>query len=127
MAAERVAWCCRLTTWAFRIPHILLATSTCISAAINTALLWRGLVKAGVYQPKAGLGRAAGARRTRECVDGGAARLDGRRHLPSWLAAPPLQRAAHLAVCVVAALPLYFAALFVCGVRLRHMRSAASA
>ncbi len=35
----------------FRAPHILLATSTCTSSAINAFLLWRGLRKAGIYQP----------------------------------------------------------------------------
>ena len=50
-------------------------------------------------------------------------RLDGAATSPSWLAASPLQRAARLAVCIVAAAALYFAALFVAGVRLAHMRS----
>ena len=40
----------------FPYPHILLATSTCIAAAMNTALLWRGLVKQGVYKPRPGWG-----------------------------------------------------------------------
>ena len=40
----------------FPYPHILIATSTCIAAAINTTLLWRGLVRAGVYQPRPGWG-----------------------------------------------------------------------
>src|SRR4029079_944466 len=41
----------------FPYPHILIATSTCMSAAINTVLLWRGLVKAGVYKPHGGWGK----------------------------------------------------------------------
>ncbi|MFM1887116.1 MAG: hypothetical protein RL026_2273, partial [Pseudomonadota bacterium] len=32
-------------------PHVLLATSTCIGAAVNTVLLWRGLRRDGVFQP----------------------------------------------------------------------------
>jgi putative peptidoglycan lipid II flippase len=35
----------------FENPHILIATSTCIGAAFNTLLLWRGLVKEGVLKP----------------------------------------------------------------------------
>jgi putative peptidoglycan lipid II flippase len=35
----------------FPNPHILIATSTCLGAAINTFLLWRGLVKEGVLKP----------------------------------------------------------------------------
>ena len=41
----------------------------------------------------------------------------------SWLATPPLHRAAQLAVCIVAAALTYFAALWISGVRLAHMRS----
>ena len=35
----------------FPNPHILIATSTCTGAAINTLLLWRGLMKEGVLRP----------------------------------------------------------------------------
>jgi putative peptidoglycan lipid II flippase len=35
----------------FRAPHILLATSTCISSAVNCFLLWRGLRRSGIYRP----------------------------------------------------------------------------
>ncbi len=35
----------------FANPHILIATSTCIGAALNTVMLWRGLVKEGVLRP----------------------------------------------------------------------------
>src|SRR4029079_8964961 len=34
----------------FPFPHVLIATSTCMSAAVNTPLLWRGLDKARVYK-----------------------------------------------------------------------------
>jgi putative peptidoglycan lipid II flippase len=40
----------------FPYAHTLIATSTCVSAAVNTTMLWRGLVKAGVYQPRPGWG-----------------------------------------------------------------------
>jgi putative peptidoglycan lipid II flippase len=32
-------------------PHVLIATATCIGAALNTFLLWRGLVREGVLTP----------------------------------------------------------------------------
>jgi putative peptidoglycan lipid II flippase len=38
----------------FPNPHVLIATTTCIGAAINTILLWRGLVSEGVLRPSAG-------------------------------------------------------------------------
>jgi putative peptidoglycan lipid II flippase len=107
----------------FPFPHILLATSTCVSAALNTLLLWRGLVKIGVYKPHAGWG----ALLTRILFANAVMAalliwLSGDLH--GWLAEPPLKRALHLAWCIVAAAALYFAALFVSGVRLHHMRNA---
>jgi putative peptidoglycan lipid II flippase len=106
----------------FPYPHILLATSTCVSAAINTLLLWRGLVKTGVYKPKAGwvvlLTRILFANAVMAAL---LVWMAG--DLAAWLAAPPLERALRLAVCIVSAAALYFAALFVSGVRLHHMRS----
>ncbi len=64
----------------FPVPHVLLATSTCISAAINTTLLWRGLVKSRRLQTPGGLGSAPGSRVVRERRDGGLAALVGGRH-----------------------------------------------
>ena len=109
----------------FPYPHILIATSTCIAAAINTTLLWRGLVRAGVYQPRPGWGvllaRIVFANAVMAAL---LIWLGG--DISGWLAASPLERAARLAMCVVAGALAYFAALFVCGLRLRHMRSATS-
>jgi len=109
----------------FPIPHILLATSTCISAAINTFLLWRGLVKLGVYKPKCGWG----ALLTRILFANAAMAgllwwMSG--DLATWLAEPLLARVLHLTVCIVAAAALYFAALFISGVRMHHMRNASA-
>jgi putative peptidoglycan lipid II flippase len=105
----------------FPYPHILIATSTCISAAINTTLLWRGLVRAGVYKPQPGWGALL-----LRVVFANAAMaalliwLGG--EIESWLAATPLERAARLALCVVAAAAAYFAALYLSGIRLAQMR-----
>jgi putative peptidoglycan lipid II flippase len=105
----------------FPAPHILLATSTCVSAAINTTLLWRGLVKAGVYRPKPGWGVLIARILFANAVMAALlVFLSG--DLASWLALPPLQRAARLAGCVVAAAVAYFAALYISGVRLAQMR-----
>jgi putative peptidoglycan lipid II flippase len=109
----------------FPYPHILIATSTCIAAAINTTLLWRGLVRAGVYRPRPGWGvlltRVVFANAMMAAV---LIWLGG--DISGWLAASPLERAARLAMCVVAGAVAYFAALFVFGLRLRHMRNATS-
>jgi putative peptidoglycan lipid II flippase len=100
----------------FPAPHILLAT-----AAINTTLLWRGLVKSGVYKPKAGWGVLLARIVFANAVMAAllvwmAGDTDG------WLAMTPMHRAARLAVCVTGAAAAYFAALYVSGVRLAQMR-----
>jgi putative peptidoglycan lipid II flippase len=110
----------------FPVPHVLLATSTCVSAAINTWLLWRGLRKIGVYKPQAGWA----ALLTRILVANAAMAalllwLAG--DLADWLSAPAMDRALHLTGCILAAAAVYFAVLYLAGVRPQHMRSAGSA
>jgi putative peptidoglycan lipid II flippase len=46
--------------------------------------------------------------------------------ISGWLAASPLERAARLTMCVAAGAAAYFAALFICGLRMHHMRSASA-
>ncbi|MEZ5514194.1 MAG: murein biosynthesis integral membrane protein MurJ [Steroidobacteraceae bacterium] len=109
--------------WAgFPIPHVLLATATCTGAALNSFLLWRGLKRAGVYAPRAGwpalLLRVLAAN---AAMAGLLLWLGG--SLASWTAASPLERAARLAGCIVAAAALYFGALFLTGMRAHHVRS----
>jgi putative peptidoglycan lipid II flippase len=105
----------------FPYPHVLLATSTCTSAAVNTALLWRGLVKQGVYKPRPGwavlLGRIVFAN---TAMAGLLIWMAG--DLGGWLELSPLHRAARLAACIVAAAAAYFAALWISGVRVAQMR-----
>lgn len=105
----------------FHAPHILLATSTCVTAAINTILLWRGLVKAQVYQPRPGWGVlvarilfANGVMAALLIWLGG--------DVARWLAMPALARAGNLALCIVAAALAYFAALYISGLRMAQMR-----
>jgi putative peptidoglycan lipid II flippase len=105
----------------FPAPHILLATATCVSAAINTALLWRGLVKTGVYKPKAGWGVLIARILFANAVMA-ALLVWMAGSTADWLALPPLHRASRLAGCIVAAAATYFAALYISGVRLAQMR-----
>jgi putative peptidoglycan lipid II flippase len=105
----------------FPYPHILLATSTCTSAAVNTALLWRGLVKQGVYKPRPGWGVLM-ARILFANAIMAALLVWMAGDTADWLATAPLHRAGRLAICIVAAAVAYFAALWVSGVRLAQMR-----
>jgi putative peptidoglycan lipid II flippase len=110
----------------FPYPHVLIATSTCISAALNTTLLWTGLRRAGVYAARPGWGalliRVVFANAAMAAVliwmAGG---------LESWLAAPAATRIGRLALCIVAAAATYFAALLLAGTRMRHLRNVAGA
>jgi len=107
----------------FPVPHVLLATSTCIGAAINTVLLWRGLVRAGVLRHAPGWGgflwRVLLANLVMAVVLWG---LGG--DLAEWTTLHAVQRVARLAGCVVLAACVYFAVLFATGLRYQHLRAA---
>jgi putative peptidoglycan lipid II flippase len=100
----------------FATPFVLLATSTCISAAINAGLLWRGLREQGVYQPQAGwlalLLQIVGATLAMVAV---LLWLDG--SLESWLQASTWERIGRLTLCLAAAMTTYALALWVLGLR----------
>jgi putative peptidoglycan lipid II flippase len=105
----------------FPVPHVLLATSTCVSAAINTVLLWRGLTKAGVYRPNPGWGvLVARVLFANAAMAALLVYLGG--DLDGWLAASALERATRLAGCVLAAAVTYFGALYLSGMRLAQIR-----
>jgi putative peptidoglycan lipid II flippase len=110
----------------FPIPHVLLASSTCVGAAINTFLLWRGLRQTGVYKPRPGwwplLGRVLLANAAMAAL---LVWLSG--SLSTWLSFAPPERALRLGGCIVLAAAVYFAVLFVCGLRLRHVRTGGGA
>jgi putative peptidoglycan lipid II flippase len=105
----------------FPVPHILLATSTCVSAAINTILLWRGLTKARVYRPAPGWGVLVSRVLLANAVMAGLLVYLG-GDLAGWMSMPALERALRLAGCVGAAAVTYFAVLFLSGMRLAQMR-----
>jgi putative peptidoglycan lipid II flippase len=106
----------------FPAPFALLATSTCLSAALNSFLLWRGLRASGIYRAHPGwpalFARIAAACAVMVAV---LAWLGG--DLAAWLAASPVDRVLRLALCVVAGAAAYFAALFACGLRPAHLRN----
>jgi putative peptidoglycan lipid II flippase len=110
----------------FPYPHILIATSTCVSAAVNTTLLWTGLKRQGVYQARPGWGALLA--RVLLANAGMAALLywiSG--SLDSWMVLSAWERGGRLALCIVAAAATYFALLFVVGLRMRHVRNVAGA
>ncbi len=107
----------------FPIPHVLLATSTCISAAVNTFLLWRGLRRDGVYRPGPGWWRLLAQIGIASVAMGALLWWLG-GDLASWIAMGALERATRLTVCVVAGAAAYFGVLFLVGVRPAQLRAA---
>jgi putative peptidoglycan lipid II flippase len=109
--------------YGFPVPHVLLATSTCVAAAVNTLLLWRGLRREGVYRPTPGWGafllRILLANVVMALV---LVWLAG--DLDGWLQAAPLARATRLATAIGAGAGSYFLVLYALGLRPHHLRSA---
>ena len=110
----------------FPYPHILLATSTCVSAAVNTALLWRGLARAGVYKARPGWGALIARVLFANAVMAALLIWLG-GDLQGWMDAAPLRRAGRLALCVSAGAVAYLVTLYLSGTRLRHLRNVAGA
>lgn len=105
----------------FGTPFVLLATSTCISAAINATLLWRGLRRDGVYRPLSGWGgliwRVMAANIVMALCLMGLASIFG-----DWLDASALTRVWQLSVCVSAGFLVYALALLALGLRPHSLR-----
>ncbi|MBU6422124.1 MAG: murein biosynthesis integral membrane protein MurJ [Gammaproteobacteria bacterium] len=104
-------------------PHAGLALSTSLAAFINAWLLYHGLRRTQAYQPAAGwpllwrrvlIANAVMALLLWVLV----------RPLHVWLERGASQRVLWLAIWIVAAIVVYFAALFLGGFRLQHLRRA---
>jgi putative peptidoglycan lipid II flippase len=105
----------------FPLAHAGLALATSLSAWLNAGMLWRGLIKEGAWSWQSGwpvfLLRIAVAN----------AALAGvifwfQPPLEQWLGADGFQRAMDMAILVTAGVVVYFLALAVMGVRVRHFR-----
>ncbi|MCP5328349.1 MAG: murein biosynthesis integral membrane protein MurJ [Steroidobacteraceae bacterium] len=108
----------------FPVPHVLLATSTCVSAAVNALLLWRGLRREGVYRPGPGWGLLLLRVGLASLVMAGAL-IWSAGEVGVWLEARPVERVGRLAVSIVLAAATYFAMLWLAGLRPAHLRAAA--
>ncbi|MEO6186673.1 MAG: murein biosynthesis integral membrane protein MurJ [Steroidobacteraceae bacterium] len=109
----------------FPNPHVLIATSTCIGAALNTWMLWRGLMREGVLRLSAGWSKfllrvlAANAAM-------GALLWWLAGDTVVWAQMPLIERLLKGTAGIAAGAALYFAVLYVLGMRYRHLRSAAA-
>jgi putative peptidoglycan lipid II flippase len=108
----------------FPNPHVLIATSTCIGAALNTWMLWRGLMREGVLRLSAGWSKFL-----LRVLAGNAAMgallwwLAGDTVV--WAQMPFVERLLKGTGGIALGAALYFAVLYVLGMRYRHLRSAA--
>lgn len=105
----------------FATPFVLLATSTCLSAAINALLLWRGLRRDAVYRPRAGwrglLLRALAGNLVMVAVLFWWTAGSG-----DWLQLSALERAADLTLAITLGIASYGATLWLTGLRPAALR-----
>ncbi|MCG7201304.1 murein biosynthesis integral membrane protein MurJ [Marinobacter pelagius] len=103
------------------LAHAGLALATSLSAWLNGFLLWRGLRKEGAWKSQPGwpvfLVRLLFANAALAAVI-----LWLKAPVADWLAAGGLARARDMAILVAAGVGVYFVALAVAGVRVRHFR-----
>jgi putative peptidoglycan lipid II flippase len=105
----------------FPAPHVLLAFSTGMAAIVNSALLFRGLRRAGVYHASTGWRKFAFQVLVANLVMGVALWWCG-GGLEAWLAYGAWERALRLGACVVGGAAVYFAALWASGLRYAQLR-----
>jgi putative peptidoglycan lipid II flippase len=101
--------------------HAGLALATSLSAWLNGFLLWRGLKKEGAWKSQPGWPKFL----VQLAVANGALAavvLYLRAPVNEWLMAGGLERASDMALLVCAGVAVYFIALAVTGVRVRHFR-----
>jgi putative peptidoglycan lipid II flippase len=106
----------------FGAPYLLLATTTCISSAVNAVLLWRGLRRSGVYQPSR-LWSALLLRVAVACVAMAALLWWMASSLDAWLAYRQLERLGRCLGGIALAALLYFLVLYALGVRRRDLQT----
>jgi putative peptidoglycan lipid II flippase len=104
----------------FFAPHIFLATSTCVSAAVNAWLLWRGLRRDGTFRPSAHW-RALLPRVLVASALMGALLWWLAGDVAAWLAIPQWQRLLKCLGAIALAAAVYFATLFALGFRVRDL------
>ncbi|MDE2150654.1 MAG: murein biosynthesis integral membrane protein MurJ, partial [Gammaproteobacteria bacterium] len=100
-----------------------LAASTSINAWVNATLLLRRLKRDGIYRPRPGW-MSFGARLVLANLAMAALLLWLGGDLASWTRTPTLLRVERLFEVIAAAVALYFAVLWLAGLRIGHLRHA---
>ncbi|MCU7804577.1 MAG: murein biosynthesis integral membrane protein MurJ [Candidatus Thiodiazotropha sp. (ex Lucinoma borealis)] len=106
----------------FPLAHAGLALATTLSSGLNAYLLYRALIKGGIYRPTAGwtvlLSRILFA-----SLAMGALLWWGAANINEWLALSAITRIWQLAGLILSAILLYFLTLLLLGARPSHFRS----
>lgn len=105
----------------WNIGHVGLALATSASAFLNMGLLWRGLVKKGVYRPAAPWGKTLLQLAVANLAMA-AVLLVLLPYVDGWVEWAWRERIAALAVLCLAGLATYAVMLLITGVRLREIR-----
>ncbi|MGC4027457.1 MAG: murein biosynthesis integral membrane protein MurJ [Steroidobacteraceae bacterium] len=103
-------------------PHVLIATFTCTGAAVNTFLLWRGLVAEGVLRHTA-VWKGFLLRVLLANIAMGALLVWLAGDTLAWAQMPFIERVWRGGGGILLGAALYFAALFLLGMRPAHLRS----
>ena len=109
----------------FPIPHVLVATATCIGAGVNSLLLWRGLRAEGVLQPQPGW-RSLLLRVLAANVVMGALLWWLSGDINDWMRMPFIERLWRCGGGILLGALVYFAVLYLLGLRQHHLRTVRS-
>ena len=106
----------------FPLAHAGLALATTLSSWVNAYLLYRALIKQGIYQPVAGWGLLM-FRIVLSALAMGALLWWGVGDIAGWLEATGWSRIGRLSALILLGMSLYFLLLVLFGARPRHFRS----
>jgi putative peptidoglycan lipid II flippase len=109
----------------FQQTYLLLATTTCVSSALNAFLLWRGLRQSGVYQPSP-TWRALLLRVGCACAVVAVLLWWLAASVEVWMAFSHWSRLLRCLGAIVLAALVYFAVLFALGLRSRDLHASAA-
>jgi putative peptidoglycan lipid II flippase len=100
-------------------PHAGLAAATSLGAFVNAVLLYKGLIKSGVYQPETGW-LAYCAKIVVACIIMGVVIVWFAGALDNWAALKAMQRVVHLFSVITLGAAIYFVCLLIMGIRPGH-------
>lgn len=102
------------------LAHAGIALATSLAAIINASTLFYFLYQRGIYKPREGW-KMFGLRLIIANIVLGVWLFFGAGDIHTWTSHHTLWRCGHLAVLLIGGIVIYFASLFITGLRLRHL------